>query len=140
MLCFLHVVLLRLCSAARRYGHSRWPARHAAGFLVGGSSKLALGAPGGAEVRDYNVLLGYKAKDYTLGASTEKKFTTATAFYYHTLSPSVNAGAIAKVRRLSTSCSLAYCTWGCLCTLPQDDHSHKPTVTSLSDRAVPAGT
>ena len=54
-------------------------------------------AAGGVDVRDYNALLGYKAKDYTVGAASEKKFSSVTAFYYHTLSPTINAAAVAKV-------------------------------------------
>ena len=68
-----------------------------AGFLVGGPVKAGLAAAGGVDVRDYNALLGYKAKDYTVGAASEKKFSSVTAFYYHTLSPTINAAAVAKV-------------------------------------------
>ena len=42
------------------------------------------------------MLVGYKAKDYTVSAQTEKKATAVTASYYHAIAPDMTAAAVAK--------------------------------------------
>ena len=67
-----------------------------AGFLLGASAKAGLASAGGVDMRDYNVLVGYKTKDYTVSAQTEKKASAVSAAFYHAIAPDMTAAAVAK--------------------------------------------
>ena len=63
---------------------------------MGASAKAGLAAAGGVDLRDYNVLVGYKSKDYTVSAQTEKKASAVSASYFHAIAPDMTAAAVAK--------------------------------------------
>ena len=62
------------------------------GLLLGASAKTSFAS--GFAVGDYGLLVGYKAKDYTVSAAAEKKLTAVTASYFQTVSPTLTAAAI----------------------------------------------
>lgn len=82
----------RACSFPRPHHDVR---RHA-GFVLGTNVKAGFAA-GRVDVRDYNVLVGYKAKDFTAAVATENKLSKLVAAYHQVVSPSVTAAAVAKL-------------------------------------------
>lgn len=64
------------------------------GVLVGASGKATV-LPA-FDVRDYNVLLGYRAKGLTLAVQTDKRLSGVTAFYHQAIAPNMATAAVAK--------------------------------------------
>jgi hypothetical protein len=64
------------------------------GFLFGGEFKANVKT---AALTDYNFLLGYKTKELTAVAKTEKKFSTVSAGIWQSVAPDMLVGGEAKL-------------------------------------------
>ncbi|KAJ3252461.1 Mitochondrial porin [Chytriomyces hyalinus] len=76
--------------------------------VVVGSEGLLLGGDvaynsGDSTIHRYNVAVGYKTPEYTLGFHASKKFTHFTAGYFHNISPKLQVGSRATWDQAATS-------------------------------------
>jgi len=66
------------------------------GILVGGSGGAKTAKSGDFSLAEYNLLTGYKSREYTVSLATEKRFQNAVLSYFQSVNPTTSVAAVAR--------------------------------------------